>query len=225
MVLACSLRAFGCFYIGDLFVPRIIIKPRPKKPPDKRRRPLSWHEKRYNMERLLHRHRNSIKLHIQQSKLDSVKAPPPHHGGDSAPLYNKVSVKTPPLHHGGGSAPLSTINHQSQSNERERNIITRKQQARIIETNIRLFFETSICLHSTSPQLTHQSLLAATQLHMKSTKENPLGLTVLQASTLRQLLETAPALLLLELEEMVIFDKGASCVVRYKRFCRTLKVK
>ena len=40
--------------------------------------------------------------------LDGVKAPPPLHGGDSAPLLNKVFVNTPPPHHGGDSAPLSS---------------------------------------------------------------------------------------------------------------------
>ncbi len=40
--------------------------------------------------------------------LDGVKAPPPIHGGDSAPLQNKVIVNTPPPHHGGDSAPLSS---------------------------------------------------------------------------------------------------------------------
>ena len=40
--------------------------------------------------------------------LQGVKTPPPLHGGDSAPLLNKVFVNTPPPHHGGDSAPLSS---------------------------------------------------------------------------------------------------------------------
>mgnify|MGYP000010813628 FL=1 len=211
MMLSCSLNDFGCFHIGDVFIPRIIVLPRPKKPPDKCRRPLSYIEKRFHMEKLLQRHRNSIKLHIQHTNVNGAKAPPPLHGGASAPLRNKVSVKTPPPLHGGDSAPLST-NPKQQSDEREIPIIKRKEQARIIENNIRLFFETSIRLHSTSPKYTPQSLLAATKRHMAGDSE---GLTSTTASTLRQLLQTAPASLLSEIEEMVIFDTGATRAVSY----------
>jgi len=91
-------------------------------------------------------------------------------------------------------------------------IIKRKEQARIIENNIRLFFETSIRLHSTSPKHTPQSLLAATKRHMAG---DSAGLTSITASTLRQLLQTAPASLLSEIEEMVIFDTGATRAVSY----------
>ena len=61
------------------------------------------------MERLLNSHRNSIRLQIKTNStitIDGVIAPPPHHGGNRAPLLNKVRVKTPPPHHGGDSAPL-----------------------------------------------------------------------------------------------------------------------
>ena len=69
---------------------------------------------------------------------------------------------------------------------------------------------------------TPQSLLAATKRHMAG---DSLGLTMIQASTLRQLLETAPASLLSELEEMVIFDTWATRAVSYDKndFIGTLR--
>ena len=128
-----------------------------------------------------------------------------------APLFNKVSVKTPPPHHGGDSAHVSSINKQ-QTYERENNHTTTKEQAQIIANSICLFFDTSLTLHSTKPQHTPQSLLTATKLHMTGDSS---GLTMIQASVLRQLLETAHASLLSQLEDMVIFDTEATRAVSY----------
>ena len=99
------------------------------------------------------------------TNIDGMKAPPPHHGGDSALMLNKVSVKTPPHHHGGDSAPLS-------SKIKNRRIRGRtptsyyKEQARVIKNNIHLFFDASLILLSTIPHHNHQSLLSPTKLHM-----------------------------------------------------------
>ena len=143
-----------------------------------------------------------------------MKAPPPHHGGGRAPLLSKVSVKTPPLHHGGDNAPLSS-NHQNQQHERKKHQhFTIKEQAQVIEYNIRLNFESSLILHSTTPHHNPQSLLSATKLHMAGDSK---ALATIQASTLRQLLESAPVSLLSELEEMVVFDTGAAQAVSYDR--------
>ena len=90
--------------------------PHPEQPPDKLYHPLSYIEKRYNMERLLNHH----------------------------------SVKTPPRHHGGDSAHSSSLKHQ-QTNEREKDHITTKEQARIIENNICLFFDPSLKPNTTKP--------------------------------------------------------------------------
>ena len=88
MMLSCLLHDFGCFHIGNVFILHIIILTRHKKPPNKRFRPLSYIKKRYNMQRLLNCHGKSIRLHIKTQNstinIDGVKAPPPHHGGDSA---------------------------------------------------------------------------------------------------------------------------------------------
>ena len=64
--------------------------------------------------------------------------------------HNHHSVKTPPCHHGGDSAHSSSLKHQ-QTNEREKNHITTKEQARIIVNNIRLFFDPSLIPDTTKP--------------------------------------------------------------------------
>ena len=136
-MLSCSFHDFGCFHIGDVFIPCIIILPRPKKQPNRRSHPLSHIEKCYNMERLLNQHRKFIRLYIKTQNstinIDGVRVPPPHHGGYSVLLS---SIK------------------QQQMNEKEKHHITTKEQARYIENNIHLFFDTSLTLHSTIPHHT-----------------------------------------------------------------------
>ena len=61
---------------------------------ERRTPPLSYFERRWIIiEKLLYRHRNSVRLHMKAtfaasklSNIDGVKAPPPHHDGDGAPL-------------------------------------------------------------------------------------------------------------------------------------------